>query len=210
MDNSYSFCVTLLNVRLLPSSITPCSTHLGCCFPCLLPFVPSVLNGFLLLPIPPPIFVQSYSFVLHSSASEPIVKPDSPTMYTSVYQGFLETCTQPADLSDTEFHSFVNSAMKFFLLHSSLWRQELHGRHQLVIPEHRRFGLIKEAHNDLKHKGVFTVRTQLLLCFWWLMLVKDVKWFVRTCHECQIRQTCRLHIPPTMPVIGILFKLAVH
>ena len=37
------------------------------------------------------------------------------------------------------------------------------------------------------------------------MLVKDVKWFVRTCHECQIRQTHRLHIPPTAPVIGGLF-----
>ena len=38
------------------------------------------------------------------------------------------------------------------------------------------------------------------------MLVKDVKWFVRTCHECQIRQTHRLHIPPTVPVIGGLFR----
>ena len=38
------------------------------------------------------------------------------------------------------------------------------------------------------------------------MLVEDVKWFVRTCHECQIRQSCRLHIPPTVPVIGGLFR----
>ena len=38
------------------------------------------------------------------------------------------------------------------------------------------------------------------------MLVEDVKWFVQTCHECQIRQSCRLHIPPTVPVIGGLFR----
>ena len=62
LDNSYSFCVTLLNDRLLPSSITPCSAHLGCCFPRLPPSVHSASGCFLLLPTPLPIFVQSYSF----------------------------------------------------------------------------------------------------------------------------------------------------
>ena len=171
---------------------------------------------FLLLPIPPPIFVQSYSFVLHSSASEPVTELDYPTIPRStkaiareawirLIRGFLETRAQPADLSDTEFHSFVNSELKFFLLHGSLWHREPHGRHQLVVPEHRHFGLIKEAHDDLRHKGVFTVRTRLLLRFWRPMLVEDVKWFIQTCHECQIHQSRRLHIPPTVLVISGLF-----
>ena len=132
LDNSYSFCVTLLNDWLLPSPIMPCSAHLGCHFPCLLPSVPSASSCFLLLPIPPPIFVQSYSFVLHSSASEPVAEPDYPTIPQStkaiarearihLIRGFLETHARLADLSDTEFHSFVNSVMKFFLLHGSLW-----------------------------------------------------------------------------------------
>ena len=37
------------------------------------------------------------------------------------------------------------------------------------------------------------------------MLVEDVEWFVQICHECQIRQTHQLHIPPTVPVISGLF-----
>ena len=41
LDNSYSFCVTLLNDRLLPSSTTPCSAHLGFHFPCLPPSIGS-------------------------------------------------------------------------------------------------------------------------------------------------------------------------
>ena len=104
LDNSYSFCVTLLNNWLLPSSITPCSAHLECRFLCLLPSVPSASSCFLLLPISPPIFVQSYSFVLHSSASEPAVKLDSPTIPQStkaitrearihLIRGFLKTRT---------------------------------------------------------------------------------------------------------------------
>ena len=80
LDNSYSFCVTLHNDLLLPSSTMPCSAHLGFHFPCLPPSVPSAPGCFLLLPIPPPIFAQSYSFVLHSSASEPVAEPDSPTI----------------------------------------------------------------------------------------------------------------------------------
>ena len=45
----------------------------------------------------------------------------------------------------------------------------------------------------------------LLLCFWWPVLVDDVKWYVHTCHECQICQTTKLHIPLTVPVMGRLF-----
>ena len=80
LDNSYSFRVTLLNDWLLPSSTMPCSAHSGLCFPSLPLSVPSASGCFLLLPIPPPFFVQSYSFVLHSSASKPVTKPDSPTI----------------------------------------------------------------------------------------------------------------------------------
>ena len=87
LDNSYSFCIILLNDQLLPSSTMPCSAYLGFRFSCLPPFVPSALGHFLLLPIPPLNFVLSYSFVLHSSASKPVAELDSSTIHTSVYQG---------------------------------------------------------------------------------------------------------------------------
>ena len=97
----YSFCITLLNDRLFPSSAMSCSTQLGFCFPCLPPSVSSVLGCFLLLPILPPFIVQSYSFVFHSPTSKPIAKPDSSTIPWStkaiaretqirLIQGFLE------------------------------------------------------------------------------------------------------------------------
>ncbi|KIK73070.1 hypothetical protein PAXRUDRAFT_74267, partial [Paxillus rubicundulus Ve08.2h10] len=121
---------------------------------------------------------------------------------------FIESHVRPVDLSDAEYASFINSACRFFLLDGSLWRCEPHGRHQLVVQEGKRYRLIKEAHDDLRHKGVFTVCTQLLLRFWWPMLVKDVKWYIRTYHECQIHQTRRLHIPPSVPAIGGLFQKA--
>jgi len=93
----------------------------------------------------------------------------------------------------------------FFSSMASLYCRELHGHHQLVVPIERQYGLIREAHDDLGHKGVFSIQTRLLLYFWWPMLVDDVKWYTKTCHECQIRQMKRLHIPPTVPVVGGLF-----
>ena len=38
------------------------------------------------------------------------------------------------------------------------------------------------------------------------MLVDDIKWFIWTCHECQVRQTQHFHIPPTILIIGGLFR----
>jgi hypothetical protein len=72
---------------------------------------------------------------------------------------FLETQERPDAMLDKEYQSFINSATHFFILNGSLWRREPHGKHQLVVPESQWFGLIKEAHDDLGHKGVFTVRT---------------------------------------------------
>jgi hypothetical protein len=37
------------------------------------------------------------------------------------------------------------------------------------------------------------------------MLVEDIKWYIRTCHACQTRQTTKLHIPPMVPLISGLF-----
>jgi hypothetical protein len=41
--------------------------------------------------------------------------------------------------------------------------------------------------------------------FWWPHIIEDIKWYVKTCHECQVQQTCKLHIPLTIPIPGRLF-----
>jgi hypothetical protein len=38
------------------------------------------------------------------------------------------------------------------------------------------------------------------------MLAQDVKWYIKTCHECQIRQTTKVHIPPIVAIPGGLFR----
>jgi hypothetical protein len=101
-------------------------------------------------------------------------------------RGFLDTRIQPPDISDADFTSLVNSTTQIFLLNGALYRHEPHRQHQLGVPVEHRYGLIKEAHDSLGHKGVFSVRTCLLLHFWWPMLVDNIKWYNRTYHKCQI------------------------
>ncbi len=48
----------------------------------------------------------------------------------------------------------------------------------------------------------------LLDRFWWLSLDGNVKWYVGTCHQCQLRQTTQVRIPPTVASPAPLFHKA--
>ena len=44
--------------------------------------------------------------------------------------------------------------------------------------------------------------------FWWPALAQDIKNHITTCHECQVRQTTKVRIPPTVPTPAPLFRKA--
>lgn len=121
---------------------------------------------------------------------------------------FLDDLAMPSDMKDAQVRTFVRYASDFFLKEGELWRRDPELRHKLVVPEPRRYRLIKMAHDELGHKGIFSVRQHLLLRFWWPHLTADVAWFVRSCHWCQIRQTQHWHIPPVVAYPAPLFTKA--
>jgi hypothetical protein len=81
----------------------------------------------------------------------------------------------------------------------------MHGKHKIVVPKEKRYELLKEVHDILGHKKIYAVWMQLLERFWWPFLDQDVKWFVRTCHQCQVRQMRYHHILPTVATPTSLF-----
>lgn len=119
---------------------------------------------------------------------------------------FLITRQHPPELSNEERSTFVNHATQYFVLDRNLWHCEHHGKHQLILAPPRHYNILKQAHNDLGHKGVYVVHVRLILRFWWPSMMDDIKWYAHTCHECQIRQTRKLHIPPMVPMPGGLFR----
>ena len=67
---------------------------------------------------------------------------------------------------------------------------------------------MRSAHNNLSHKGFYSMCRNLLNCFWWPALETDVKWYVQTCHQCQICQTTKVRLPPTIETPTPLFYKA--
>jgi hypothetical protein len=65
---------------------------------------------------------------------------------------------------------------------------------------------MEEAHDALGHKGAFVIKARLNDRFWWPCLDQDVRWYIRTCHQCQVRQIKKIFIPPTVPYPASLFR----
>ena len=97
-------------------------------------------------------------------------------------------------MSDGNYRNFLRQVSNYFLRGSQLFRKSKDDAHQLVPDLDRRYELIQFSHDHLGHKGTFATTRTLLVRFWWPQIHLDVAWYVRTCHECQIRKTEYFHI----------------
>ena len=121
---------------------------------------------------------------------------------------FLENLERPSDLSDEQYRLFIRQAMGYYAVSGLLFRKNPHGGPQLVPDVSRRSAIIRYAHDALGHKGIFATTRNILIRFWWPYLNNDVRWFIRTCHQCQVCQTKYFHIPPSVPHVPSLFRKA--
>jgi Integrase zinc binding domain len=88
------------------------------------------------------------------------------------------------------------------------WCQHHQGRHRLYIAPPQRNALLRDAHDNLGHKGFYSTRRTLADRFWWPTLEQDVKCYVDTCHQWQLRQTTKVCIPPVVATPTPLFRKA--
>jgi hypothetical protein len=121
---------------------------------------------------------------------------------------YLRTHQLPSGLKGKDAARFLAKIKRFCLLDGRLWRQQDHGRHQLYVDTSQRHDIVRDAHDKLGHKGFYSTRRTLLDRFWWPSLEQDVKWYVDTCHQCQLRQTTKIRLPPIVAVPAPLFRKA--
>ena len=151
LDDSYSCCITVLNNQTEPPAAIPIAIH-TCPHT---PYLPSLVSLSPDTPLLFPFLCICFCFLFQARLSTSLTlyslvcKGQARKAWIHKIHGFLNTCECPADLSDTDFQSFVKSATKFCLLQGSLWYQELHRHHQLVVLEHWKYGLIKKALSKL-------------------------------------------------------------
>lgn len=73
---------------------------------------------------------------------------------------------------------------------------------------------MSELHDKYGHKAIWSTKVRLMSRFWWPSMNEDVVWFVNTCHQCQLRNTAKIHIPPTVaipfPLFGKIYMDTMH
>lgn len=109
-------------------------------------------------------------------------------------------------IKDEDFKKLIQWASEFFVLNWKFWRKDCLGKHKVVVEEHKWLELIRQAHDELGHKEVFTTRMRLGERFWWPHMHDDIKWYNKTCHECQVWLIKKIVIPPTISNPGGLFR----
>lgn len=118
---------------------------------------------------------------------------------------YLETMERPAAWTTMTARQVAKMVGKYVIYEGSLWRKRREKPFQKVPAAERRYGLLKKAHDDLGHKGVFAVKARLQDRFWWPKMDGDIQWYIKTCHQCQTRQMHKYRVTPTVQPPASLF-----
>ena len=144
------------------------------------------------------------------------IVPEIPTKqetldnFTQIQQicDFLQTLQPPKDLSHSKLTGFLHQASRYFISEEKLCQKQGSGQHQLVIHIKDRFKILCKAHDDLGHKAIYSMQRLIPNQFWWPSVEEDINWFIKTCHQCQIRSIKKVVIPPTTSILAPLFQKA--
>jgi len=100
---------------------------------------------------------------------------------------FLVDPTQREGMNTKELKVLIRKASGFFVVDRQLWKKDPRMRHKLVVEEGKRLGILRQVHDKLGHKDIFTTCTRILERFWWPYFDDNVH--LKTCHECQVQST---------------------
>jgi hypothetical protein len=118
---------------------------------------------------------------------------------------WLLSLERPDNISDHEYTLVMRYAAGLFVDNNVLWKRDPQGAHKRVLYGTQRIEAMIAAHNDTGHRGYYASHALLAERYWWPFVGRDLAWYVRTCHICQLRQTRQIVIPPTVATPAPLF-----
>ena len=119
---------------------------------------------------------------------------------------FLTTMEIPRFPTLQHKQRFILKVKKFFVQEGLLYRRNGSNPPRRVIEdEATKQSILRQAHEDLGHKGTLAVYDLVSLRFYWPRLRADVHYHVRSCHECQIRNVKRVEYPLSVSLPTTLF-----
>lgn len=124
------------------------------------------------------------------------------------FQDYLENMTRPKGMTEKQFKSLTRRASGYFVKEGQLWKKDIHNMHKVVAKKDQRLKILRQIHDLEGHKGGWSFGRILRDRFYWPQMLEDVKWYIKTCHNCQIRLTIKNHIPPVVAIPFPLFGKA--
>ena len=112
---------------------------------------------------------------------------------------WLDTKTLPP-MTERARDALEKYARQFFVHDGRLWKVARDGQHKRVLPRDTRARAMVDMHDHLGHRGIAATIAMVGERFWWPEMKADIAWYVRSCHKCQVRQTWKVYIPPTVAV----------
>ena len=123
---------------------------------------------------------------------------------------WFDTMQYPDNITDAMYIALLRYSTCFFTKDGHLWKKDAQGHHKVVIDPNKWLPMLASAHDDLGHHGDYTTQLHLIDQFWWPNMSADIAWFVKTCHICQLCQTCNILIPPVVVTPHAFIHKNVH
>lgn len=109
---------------------------------------------------------------------------------------FLDTLELPEFPSAPARFKFLRKCQQYFVKEGRLYRRYPHRMPvRVILNQDERLRILKEAHDDLGHKGEQATFETIRLRFFWPFYHSDTRQYVSSCRECQIRSTKKVEVP---------------
>lgn len=106
-----------------------------------------------------------------------------------------------------EYDFWKRKGRNFFVnQEGKLYRRGIDGEHRMVIDQKDRMYVLRSCHDTVGHRGFFATKAMICKRFWWPEVERDIKWFIETCHMCQVRKRELVRIPPVVTHTPSLFQ----
>ena len=106
----------------------------------------------------------------------------------------------------TATHDFLKKVDRYYVKAGQMFKRTSNGLPLLVIlHKDTRLKLLTQAHEELGHHGTRATWEHMRHRFYWPSMYRDTTHHVKSCHECQIRSTQKVHLPITISPPATVF-----
>ena len=119
---------------------------------------------------------------------------------------YLITQEMPVIESLQARRRFISNANKYKIKHNTMIKLTPTGHPlNVVLKDSEKATILKQAHDDCGHRGVRVIFSMLKIRFFWPHMLQDIRNYVKSCHQCQIRSLKKYRIPITVSTPATLF-----